>query len=184
MESARLRLRPLEDNERDAAFILAIVNDPEWLRFIGDRKIHDLASSRTYIEGTRAMITKYGHGMLAVDRVDDAGHAVAIGTCGLLKRDTLEHPDIGYAFLAAHTGHGYAREAVTALLASADAAGVERVLAIVKPDNERSKRVLAFAGFSFMHMTEMNGESLELHQRARSDAISATSDPTRPSRAR
>ena len=143
LETERLRLR--EFVPEDAAFILELVNEPDWLRFIGARGIHDLAAARRYIiEGPRAMQARLGFSLWCV--TPKAG-GEPLGMCGLIKRDTLEHVDIGFAFLARHRGQGYAREAAAATLLHARALGIERLAAITDPDNSRSIRLLEALGF-------------------------------------
>ena len=112
LETARLRLRQFADD--DAAFVLELLNEPAWLRFIGDRGVRTLDDARAYIEsGPRAMFARHGFSLMVAERATDGA---ALGMCGLIKRDTLPAPDIGYAFLPRYWGQGYAREAVTLLL--------------------------------------------------------------------
>jgi RimJ/RimL family protein N-acetyltransferase len=145
-ETARLRLRELGD--ADAAFILELVNDPGWLRFIGDRNVHSLEDARGYIaRGPAASYAKNGFGLWAVE---SRGSGEALGMCGLIRRDSLPHPDLGFAFLARHRGHGYAREASSAVVALArERFGIARLLAITDPDNTASRAVLEAVGFVF-----------------------------------
>jgi ribosomal-protein-alanine N-acetyltransferase len=142
----RLTLRELES--RDAPFICELLTDPGFLRYIGDRGVRDLDSARRYIEqGPRASYAANGFGLWAVERRDTGA---PIGICGLLKRDTLDDVDIGYAMLAAQGGAGFALEAAEATLAWArDALGLRRVVAIVMPDNARSIRLLERLGMRF-----------------------------------
>jgi ribosomal-protein-alanine N-acetyltransferase len=143
LETERLRLR--EFVPEDAAFILELVNEPDWLRFIGDRGIRDLDAARRYIEeGPRAMQAKHGFSLWCVESRRDG---LPLGMCGLIKRDNLEHVDIGFAFLARHRGQGYAREAAAATLAQARALGLGRLAAITDPANIRSIRLLETLGF-------------------------------------
>jgi len=132
----------------DAAFILELVNDPDWLRYIGDRGVHDLASACGYIEkGPMDMYARYGFGLWLVE-LKDTG--TPIGLCGLIKRDTLPEVDLGFAFLARHRGRGYAREAAQASLAHGRTAhGLKRILAITSPGNDRSISLLEKLGFSY-----------------------------------
>jgi RimJ/RimL family protein N-acetyltransferase len=82
--------------------------------------------------------------------------------CGLLKRETLDDVDLGFAFLPAYWGKGYAREAATATLAHArDEIGLRRVVAITSVDNEASIGLLARLGFAFERMTRL-GEGDEV----------------------
>src|SRR5262249_41374951 len=82
--------------------------------------------------------------------VDERASGEAIGMCGLIRRDSLPDPDLGFAFLARHQGQGYAREAATAVLALASARfQLKRLLAITDPDNVASRTVLERVGFTF-----------------------------------
>jgi len=153
-ETARLRLRHLASP--DAPFILELVNEPGWLRFIGDRGVHDLESARGYIEnGPGAMYARLGFGLYCVESRADG---TRLGLCGLIKRDTLEDVDLGFAFLERHQGRGYAREAARATLEEARGLGLQRVAAITSPDNERSIQLLAELGFRFLDMRKLTPE--------------------------
>ncbi|HEY3644032.1 MAG TPA: GNAT family N-acetyltransferase [Gammaproteobacteria bacterium] len=155
METERLLLR--EFVAEDAAFILELVNEPDWLRFIGDRGIHDLDAARRYIvEGPRAMQARAGFSLWCVEA--RAG-GEPLGMCGLIKRDTLEHVDIGFAFLARHRGRGYAREAAAATLAHARMLGLGRLAAITNPENIRSIRLLEALGFQAAGQRQLTPQS-------------------------
>ena len=145
-ETERLRLRLLD--ETDAAFILELVNEPSWLRFIGDKGVRNLDDARRYLrDGPMAMYAKQGFGLY---RVEAKESGQAIGMCGLIKRDSLDDVDIGFAFLPAHWGRGYAREAAAATLAHGQRdLGLRRIVAITSLDNERSIALLEGLGFAF-----------------------------------
>ena len=143
LETERLSLREFQPG--DAAFVLELVNEPDWLRFIGDRGIHDLEAAQRYIaEGPQAMQARFGFSLWCVE---PRSGGAPLGMCGLLKRDNLEHVDIGFAFLARHRGQGYAREAAQGTLAHACSLGIRRVAAITDPANLRSIRLLEDLGF-------------------------------------
>ena len=115
LETERLILRRLD--EGDADFIFELVNDPDWLRYIGDKGVKTLEDARTYIRtGPVAMYERVGFGLYLVESKEGGA---PIGICGLLKRDTLEDVDIGFAFLPAYRSQGFAREAAAATLAYA-----------------------------------------------------------------
>lgn len=145
-ETPRLRLRELTGD--DAAFILELVNEPGWLRFIGDRNVHSLEDARGYIErGPVASYAKHGFGLWAVD-LRETGER--LGMCGLIRRESLPYVDLGFAFLERHHGHGYAREAAAAAVALAsDTYALTRLLAITDLDNIASRKVLGHVGFTF-----------------------------------
>ena len=153
LETERLFLRPLTFD--DAPFVLELLNDPDWLRFIGDKGVRTLEDARRYIEtGPFESYTKNGFGMLLVERRTDRTPA---GLCGLVRRDVLPGPDLGYAFLPAFRRQGYAVEAARAVLRFArETVGLERIHAITNPDNERSIRVLDHFGFRFERMLRLS----------------------------
>jgi RimJ/RimL family protein N-acetyltransferase len=134
----------------DGAFIFELMNDPDWLRFIGDRGIRTADDARAWIEsGPRAMYARRGFGTYAVDLRD----GTPIGICGLVERDWLEDVDLGYALLPRFRGAGYAREAATAVVSYAQHdLGLPRLLAIVSPENAVSRRLLGELGFTFDRM--------------------------------
>lgn len=143
LQTERLTLRRLVP--ADAPFILELLNDPGWLRYIGDKGVRTLDDALGYIEnGPGAMYARHGFGLYHVS-LRDGG--VPIGLCGLLKRDTLEHVDIGFAFLPAHRGQGLAFEAATATLQHAQRDfGLRRVVAIASQDNASSAALLTRIG--------------------------------------
>lgn len=144
IETTRLRLRPLALD--DAPFILRLVTQDSWLRFIGDKHVHDIVSAERYLrDGPMAMQSRSG---FALQHVALASDGAPIGVCGILKRDTLPDPDLGFALLDEYAGHGYAEEAARAVLQDAEARlGIRTMLAIATPDNARSAALLARLGF-------------------------------------
>jgi ribosomal-protein-alanine N-acetyltransferase len=161
-ESERLALRLAR--HADAAFLLRLMNQPSWLRNIGDRKVHTLEDAARYVEARLlAPARALGYGMYVIERRQDGA---AVGLCGLVKRDTLPDPDLGFALLDEHAGHGYALEAASAVLSHARGTlRLQRVLAIVAPANHRSARLLLKLGFrreDHPHLTP-EGERLDLY---------------------
>lgn len=146
LETERLLLRRLRLD--DAEFIFELVNDPSWLRYIGDKDVKSVEAARGYLErGPMAMYERLGFGLYAVEL--KAG-GEPLGICGLIKRDSLEDVDIGFAFLARHRGRGYAREAAAATLDyGRRVMGLGRIVAITSPDNEDSIRLLEAIGLRF-----------------------------------
>lgn len=146
LETGRLALRRLALT--DAPFIVALLNDPDFIRFIADRGVRNEDDARQYLlGGPLAMYERCGFGLFHVS-LRDGG--TPIGMCGLLKRAELDDVDIGFAFLPDYRTRGYAFEIAAALLAAARASfGVQRVVAIVDRDNARSIRLLGRLGFSF-----------------------------------
>lgn len=151
-QTARLTLRRLHLG--DAPFILELVNDPQFLRNIGDRGVRNLDDARRYLEsGPLASYEEHGFGLFLMERRTDT---VPIGICGLLKRPTLEDADVGFALLPAFHGRGYATEAAEATLKwGRQHLGLDRVVAITSPDNVASARVLEKIGLRFDRMIRL-----------------------------
>jgi [ribosomal protein S5]-alanine N-acetyltransferase len=170
--TARLALRPF--TQGDAPFIVELLNDPGWLRFIGDRGVRNEDDARAYLhDGPVAHAARHGFALGLVTLRSDA---TPIGMCGLIRRDTLPDADIGYAFLPAFRGRGYAREAAAAWLARGfERHGLPRIVAIVSPGNAASARVLESIGMRFEQRLRLPGyedDSL-LYAAARPPASSA-----------
>jgi RimJ/RimL family protein N-acetyltransferase len=143
---------------RDSPFILELLTQPSWLRFIGDRGVSDLATAEGYIaNGPRASYRERGYGLWYVrDRASNEG----VGICGLIRRPGFEHPEIGFAFLERHQRKGYGREAAAATMAHArDQLGLGTLWAVVDPENAASIRILEGVGFRYLRPITMPGET-------------------------
>ncbi len=143
LETSRLIVRRMTLD--DAPFMLGLLNDPSWLRFIGDRGVRSLADARNYIEqGPLAMYARRGFGFYIVER---KGQASPIGMCGLAKRDYLDDVDLGFAVLPEYCRNGYTYEAACAVRDYAHAQlGLERLVATTRPDNLASAALLEKLG--------------------------------------
>ncbi len=159
LETARLRLRPFTLD--DADFVRELLNDPDFVEHVGDRGVRTLDDAALYLRnGPLAMYAQYGVGLLVVE---DKSSGEALGTCGLLRRDELDEPDVGYAFLPRFRGCGYAVEASSASLRFArDDLRLERVVAIVSSTNRRSIRVLEKLGLHYERSIELSNDPAEL----------------------
>src|SRR5882724_3654900 len=145
-ETPRLRLRYLAP--RDAAFILELLNEPEFIRNVGDREVRTLEDARRYIQsGTVTGYEKTGFGLYLVELQQDA---TPIGVCGLLKRDYLDDVDVGFALHEGFRNQGYALEAASAVMRyGLEVLHLGRVVAITAPDNHASIKVLRGLGLEF-----------------------------------
>ena len=160
-QTERLLLRQF--SEDDAPFVLTLLNEPSFLRYIGDKKIRTLADAQQYIvNGPVASYERHGFGLLLVELKESH---TPIGMCGLLKREELPDPDIGFAFLPAFWNKGFAFEAATAVLKDArERLELERILAITSLDNEASIMLLERLGFKFDKVVRLSpdGEQVKL----------------------
>ena len=144
LDTDRLALRQLDLD--DAPFILQLLNDPDWIRYIGDRGVRTVEAARDYLESRiLAQYAKHGFGLWMVERRDGG----PMGICGLVKRDNLPLPDLGFAFMPGYRGHGYAYEAALAVRDHATGAlGIRRLLAVTSPVNTASVTLLERLGFA------------------------------------
>mgnify|MGYP000938773809 CR=1 FL=1 len=159
LETERLQLRHLSID--DAPFILELVNEPAWLRFIGDKGVRSLDDARGYILGGPVdSYARHGFGLYHTARKADG---LPVGICGLLKRPALEDVDIGFAFFERFWGNGFATEAAAAVKHHArHDIGLTRLAAITDPTNAASIRVLQRLGLTFRERIRLEGDSPEL----------------------
>lgn len=142
-------------HEADAPFILELLNDPSFIRNIGDRNVRTLDDAREYIlKGPLASYERHGFGLWLVEL---KGERTPIGMCGLLKRDVLDAPDIGFAYLPPFQAKGYGYEAACAVLDHArDTLRLPHIVAIVNADNEVSAGLLEKLGMRFERMMRVS----------------------------
>lgn len=155
LTSLRLRLRWL--TEDDAATMLALWNDPDFIRHVGDRGIRTRAEARQAMrDGILKLYADSGYGPYLIESLDDGS---PMGICGLFKRDNLDDPDIGYSLLPGFRGRGYALEAARAVLMHArDDLGLSQLKAIVSQDNYPSVRLLEKLDMRFEGKLRMPGD--------------------------
>jgi ribosomal-protein-alanine N-acetyltransferase len=155
LNTERLELRWLTTD--DAPFMLAMWNDPAFLRNVGDRGIHSLEQARAAIEsGPLGLYSQYGYGPFRL-RLRDEG--ADVGICGLFRRDTLDEPDIGFAILPDYCGRGLGFESGAAVLDHARGAlALPSVTAIVSPENQASIGLLEKLGLQYDREIRMPGD--------------------------
>ncbi|MGH8428523.1 MAG: GNAT family N-acetyltransferase [Gammaproteobacteria bacterium] len=158
-ETDRLRLRQLAPS--DAAFLCRLLNEPSWLQNIGDRDVRTVEDAERYIHSK--IMESYRTLGFGMNLVESKTGCEPMGVCGLVKRDALPVPDIGFAFLPEFWGQGYAFEAASALMRDAEVSlGLNRLLAIVSPGNDASCRLLEKLGFKSEGHFRLNPEDKEL----------------------
>jgi RimJ/RimL family protein N-acetyltransferase len=152
LQTERLLLRPFIVD--DAEFILTLLNEPSFLRYIGDKKVRNLDDARQYIlTGPVASYERHGFGLCLVELRESH---TPIGMCGLLKREELPDPDIGFALLPDFWNKGFALEASTAVLNDArERLKLQRILAITSVDNDASINLLQRLGFTFEGLRQL-----------------------------
>ena len=159
LETERLILRELVPD--DAPFMLELLNDPAYILNIADRGVRDVEGARRYLEERwRASYAEHGFGLWVVVHRETGA---STGLCGLVRRDGLDDVDIGYAFLPAFRGRGFALESALGVKAHArDVVGLTRLVAIVSPGNDRSVRVLEQLGMHFERTLRLPGDASDV----------------------
>ena len=158
-ETSRLLVR--EFNVDDTPFIIKLLNSPGWLRFIGDRGVHTEADAQNYLlNGPMKSYEVNGFGLWHISLKSDD---TPIAMCGLIKRDTLEDADIGFAMLPKFAQNGYGFEMANAVLQLAKTAyKLPRIVAITNPENERSISLLEKIGLRFEKTVQFPGATEKL----------------------
>ena len=159
LETERLVLRRVSSD--DAEFILDLLNQPSFLRYIGDKGVRNTEEAMNYIQtGPVASYEQHGFGLYLV-QLQETG--AAIGMCGLLKRDTLPDVDIGFAFLPAYWARGYALESAEAVMKyGKQKFGLQRIVAITSLDNESSIKLLEKLGMKFEGLIKLGDDQREV----------------------
>ena len=159
LETNRLILQQV--SIEDAKFILTLLNEPSFIKNIGDRGVRTLDDARAYILNRLvASYEKFGFGMYLVILKETGTSA---GLCGLVQRDGLDDVDIGYAFLPGYWSKGYATEAALGVKKYAkNMIGLKRIVGITNPDNDGSIRVLEKLGLKFEKMIKLSEDDIEL----------------------
>ncbi|MEO8933237.1 MAG: GNAT family N-acetyltransferase [Xanthomarina sp.] len=131
----------------DAPFFLELANSPNWIKYIGDRELQTIAHAERYLkEGTIKSYTDFGFGFYKLQLKENKK---LIGTCGLVKREYLEHVDFGFALLPEYEGKGFGFEAAEEILKLAkNHFHLKHVLAITLPTNSKSIKLLIKLGLS------------------------------------
>jgi len=159
LETDRLVLRHMA--LEDAEFMLQLLNEPSFLRFIGDKGVRTIEDARNYIlQGPMASYERFGFGLFLAELKETS---VPIGMCGLLKRETLADVDIGFAFAPQFWKQGFAAESAAAVMAYAkDVIGLDRLAAITSPENEKSINVLLKLGMGFQGLIKLTDDAPEV----------------------
>ncbi|AKQ47458.1 hypothetical protein TH63_03005 [Rufibacter radiotolerans] len=159
LETDRLTLR--EFSLEDAPFIIELVNSPGWLQYIGDKNIQTQDQARFYLtNGPLKSYEQHGYGPSLVARKEDQK---PIGLCGIINRENLDTPDIGFALLPDFMGKGYGYEIASATLAYAqNQLKLTKISAITMPYNKNSIQLLEKIGLVFRKTFSFPGNKEKL----------------------
>jgi ribosomal-protein-alanine N-acetyltransferase len=159
LKTERLIVRRLCND--DAEFILNLLNQPSFLRYIGDKGVRNIEGAVDYIQtGPIASYERFGFGLYLVELKDTGA---PVGMCGLLKRDSLPDVDVGFAFLPDYWSQGLAFEAAAAVMTYArEVLGLRRIVAITSLDNDASIRLLEKIGLRFEGLIKLAEDQPEV----------------------
>jgi ribosomal-protein-alanine N-acetyltransferase len=158
-ETERLVLRRFTLD--DAAFVLELVNEPGWLRFIGDRNVRTLDDARAFIE--KRLLGPYARLGFGFYRLELKVGGTPVGLCGLVRREGLDDVDIGFGLLQRWEGRGYAHESAVEVVRHArEQLALTRLVAITRPDNGPSIALLEKLGMRFERTLRLPGETVDL----------------------
>jgi [ribosomal protein S5]-alanine N-acetyltransferase len=153
----RLLIEPLSEN--DNAFIFELVNTEGWLKFIGNRNVHTEADAIAYIQkiNANAAITYW---IVKLKKTTET-----LGIITFIKRDYLDYPDIGFAFLPDYSNKGYAFEATQKVLEFlTQNNNLTHILATTIPENISSINLLKKLGLAFDRTIEIENEVLHIYR--------------------
>ena len=145
----------------DAGFIIQLLNEPSFIRHIGDKGVRTGEDAKQYLlSGPIDSYDRFGYGLNMVE-LKKSGEL--IGMCGLVRREDLDDADIGFAMLEQHWSKGYAAESAEAVMRHArKTLNLQRIVAIVAPDNRSSIRLLEKIGLTFERMIRRGDDDKEL----------------------
>jgi RimJ/RimL family protein N-acetyltransferase len=152
----RLTLNFLSIHETD--FIYELVNTAEWIKYIGDRNIRTKEDALNYVQ---KIIDNPNINYWVVKLKTEQ---ISIGIITFIKRDYLEHHDIGFAFLPKYGKNGYAYEAANTVLEDAiKNNNHQQILATTVKENTYSIKLLKKLGLSFEKEIEMGKDLLQIY---------------------
>lgn len=156
-ERLTLRITAAED----APLVLALLNMPKWLKYIGERNVKSLAAAEQYIaDRMTPQYERLGYGNYTVIRKADG---VKMGTCGLYDREGLDGIDIGFAFLPAYEGKGYGYEAARRITDFArEELKMPAIRGITVAENIASRRLLEKLGMTFKEYVRLPDDEEKL----------------------
>ena len=155
LETERLVLNEMTTDH--AGFLYKLMNDPAWLQFIGDRNINSLEAAKDYITfKIKPSYERFGFGFYLTSLKEDD---TPIGVCGLVKRPSMEHVDVGFAFMPDYRGKGYGYESASAIMDYAKSElDIDYIVAITDLDNVGSIKLLEKLGLKFEKVMQLDGD--------------------------
>ena len=145
----------------DAGFILELMNDKDWIKNIGDKGVRTIEDAQAYIQNR--FLKTYIESNYGFYTMNLKNTLQIIGIVGLVDRKGIDNIDIGYGILPEFRGKGYAFEAAKAIYDYGyQELNLEKIVAIVNPDNLPSIKLLSKLGLEFEKMVRLPDEEIEI----------------------
>jgi [ribosomal protein S5]-alanine N-acetyltransferase len=148
LETARLLLRRPVLADAEAIFE-TYASDAEVTRYVGFERHQRIEDTRAFLVFSDAQWAKWPAGPYLIERREDG---VLLGSTGL-KFDALDEASTGYVLSRSAWGHGYATEALAAMVDLAAACGVRHLYALCHHAHLASAHVLEKGGFTLDRVT-------------------------------
>ncbi len=152
IETDRLVVR--QPIERDRTRFVELFTDASFTVFGAD---HDVASANERFDRMLAMANRVSY---AKQPVIERSSGTIVGYTGVdaVDFDGISRLEWGWRLIEEARGHGFATEAVSALLSVADESDDGEVLCLIDPDNVASRHVADKVGFRWSQRVDWAGD--------------------------
>lgn len=159
VETERLSLRPFR--EADVAVLFELLQEPDVVRFVGDRRVPTLQELWRSVAGWLGHWAMRGYGQWAIE---ERASGRLIGRAGIINPAEWPGPEVGYLLGREWWGHGYATEAAGAAMSwGFRELGIDDLISLIDPANHRSIAVATRLGETHRGETMLRGTSVLLY---------------------
>ena len=154
LETERLILR--QQTIDDAGFLLELMNEPGFVKYVADRGLRTTADAADYLR--EKIIPSYQESGFGFYRIELKESGTPVGICGLVKRETLDAVDVGFSMLERFSGKGYAFEAASAVMDyGRTVLGLQKIVGVTAPGNRVSIHLLEKLGMRLQRKIHLPG---------------------------
>ena len=155
LETERLFLRPMNASDIEAVFEMR--RDHEIMRYIRE-PVQSREEAENWINLISSRWAKDRIGFCSLIEKQSGKFA---GWCGLWELKENGEIEVGYAIAREFWGKGYASESAEAFLEYGfNQLNLEKIVAVARPENTASRRVMEKIGMSFDYIGEFYGRDL------------------------
>ena len=163
LETERLRLRAFRNEDLDA--YAPMCADPEVMRYLGTGVTLSRGDAWRSMAGFLGHWALRGYGMWALE---EKATGAFVGRAGFLNPEGWPGFELGWTLGRQHWGRGYATEAARRALDYAfEELAQPRVISLIRPGNEPSKRVAERLGQKPVREIELLGGPATVYEVAR-----------------